>query len=200
MQQLASESSIFSFSYRAAHADLPPDTYAVRFEGLGLQRDAKGRVLLRNQHEITITLGASYPRMMPELTWRTPIFHPNISANGVVCLGGYSTHWVPSLSLDQLCAMLWDMIRYANYDVDSPYNREAAMWARTQQQIALPIDARPLRNRRAPSAGKAPVASDGDVVFLDQPAAPRGPTAEHPVEIVEAEVVESPEPDILFIE
>jgi hypothetical protein len=63
----------------------------------------------------------------------------------VVCLGGYSTHWVPSLQLDELCTMLWDMIRYANYDVDSPYNRAAAQWAREQNRYQLPIDRRRLR-------------------------------------------------------
>ena len=87
---------------------------------------------------------------MPELTWMSPIFHPNISASGVVCLGGYGTHWVPSLSLDELCEMLWDMIRYRNYDVDSPYNREAALWARTQTQYFLPVDDRPIRDRVLP--------------------------------------------------
>ena len=87
--------------------------------------------------------------MMPELNWNSPIFHPNISASGVVCLGGYGTHWVPSLSLDDLCEMLWDMIRYRNFDVDSPYNREAALWAKDQTAFALPVDCRPLRDRLA---------------------------------------------------
>ena len=27
----------------------------------------------------------------------------------MVCLGGYGTHWVPSVQLDELCMMLWDM-------------------------------------------------------------------------------------------
>ena len=67
-----------------------------------------------------VTLGASYPRLQPELAWQTPIFHPNISAGGVVCLGGYGTYWVPSLNLDELCEMLWDMVRYANFDVLQP--------------------------------------------------------------------------------
>ena len=87
--------------------------------------------------------------MMPELTWMSPIFHPNISASGVVCLGGYGTHWVPSLSLDELCGMLWDMIRYRNFDVESPYNREAALWAKTQTRFAFPLDDRPIRDRIA---------------------------------------------------
>ena len=47
--------------------------------------------------------------------------------------------------------MLWDMARYANYDVDSPYNRAASYWARSQTQFRFPIDARPLRDRITPA-------------------------------------------------
>ena len=95
---------------------------------------------------------------MPEISWKTPIFHPNISASGVVCLGGYGTYWVPSLTLDELCTMLWDMIRYENYDEKSPYNREAAGWIKTQEEFRMPLDTRPLRDRLAGYAPQ-PVAS-----------------------------------------
>src|SRR6476620_7793720 len=87
--------------------------------------------------------------MMPEISWKTPIFHPSISASCVSCLGGYGTYWVPSLTLDELCTMLWDMIRYENYDEKSPYNREAAGWVKTQEEVRLPLDTRPLRDRLA---------------------------------------------------
>jgi len=172
----------------------------VRFRGKGLWRlDGSGEVLIREQHEVSIQLGAAYPRMMPELTWQTPIFHPNISASGVVCLGGYGTHWVPSLNLDELCVMLWDIVRYANFDVESPYNREAALWAKNQDDYRLPVDPRPLRDRIAgvapPDAHrKPPIAAQprsippSDVLFLDDEG------------IVEAELVEPEDPDILFIE
>jgi hypothetical protein len=150
-------------------------------------------------HEVQVQLGAGYPRMMPELTWATPIFHPNISASGVVCLGGYGTHWVPSLNLDELCIMLWDMIRYSNYDVESPYNREAAFWAKTQTSFTLPVDRRPLRDElagvapadnehRPPIMDTPKVAVEPDVLFLDDD------------EIVEAEIVEPGDPGILYIE
>jgi len=43
--------------------------------------------------------------------------------------------------------MLWDMIRYRNFDTTSPYNRMAAEWAKTQRQFILPLDQRPLRDR-----------------------------------------------------
>src|SRR5271165_1902120 len=66
----------------------------------------------------------------------------------MVCLGGYGTHWVPSVQLDELCVMLWDMVRYFNYDIRSPYNRDAALWVANQTTILFPTDSRPLRDVR----------------------------------------------------
>lgn len=146
LELLRSESTILDFDV-SGHAS---EYYLIRFHGKGLWRpDRTNSVLLREVHEVRINLGASYPRMMPDLRWVSPIFHPNISASGIVCLGGYGTHWVPSLGLAELCEMLWDIARYRNYDVDSPYNREAAYWARSQQEYRLPVDPRPIRDRIA---------------------------------------------------
>jgi ubiquitin-protein ligase len=151
MQQLQADSSILHFS---AHGDLP-EAYTIWFLGRGLARgENNGPIMLQERHEVHVRLGAGYPRMMPEIRWKSPIFHPNISGNGSVCLGGYGTYWVPSLTLDELCHMLWDMVRYENYDETSPYNREAALWTKTQSEHRLPLDARPLRDRLA--AGSAP--------------------------------------------
>src|SRR5262245_53050610 len=146
LEQLAAESNILSFTSYGT----PPDFYILKFHGRGFWKpDPQGEVDVRAEHEVHIRLGASYPRMMPELAWKSPIFHPNISASGVVCIGGYGTYWVPSLALDELCSMLWDMIRYENYDETSPYNREAAAWAKNQTFFSLPIDRRPLRDKLA---------------------------------------------------
>lgn len=215
LEQLASESSVFTFERYGT----PPDFYILRFRGRGVCKPSPDEdPILRDEHEVHIRLGASYPRMMPELAWKSPIFHPNISASGVVCLGGYGTYWVPSLALDELCTMLWDMIRYENYDETSPYNREAAAWAKNQKLLRLPIDNRPLRNKlnqktaiddllppidisppvAKPLAGKS---DRGTSPFRAQP-----PTADVLFlgEVVEAEAVPSRGPggdgDILFIE
>lgn len=146
LSRLAADSSIFEFSPYGT----PADFYIVRFRGRGFYRpEPASEVLVREEHEVHIRLGASYPRMMPELAWKSPIFHPNISASGIVCLGGYGTYWVPSLALDELCVMLWDMIRFENFDEKSPYNREAAAWAKNQTFFRLPIDSRPLRDKLA---------------------------------------------------
>ncbi len=155
MQALADESTIFHVRSFGS----PAQRYLIEFRGRSLARD-KGKVTVRDSHEVEIKLGVSYPRTMPELRWITPIYHPNISEIGLVCLGGYGTHWVPSLHLDELCNMLWDMARYHNYDIRSPYNREAALWAANQTTFQFPIDPRPLRDKRIAMGrieGDAPV-------------------------------------------
>lgn len=141
VRQLVQQSTILDMSCSGD----PASTYLFRYNGRGLALDSNGHLQEQWAHEVRVNLGANYPRVMPELHWLTPIFHPNISANGLVCLGGFSTHWVPSLRLDDLCLMLWDMIRYRNFDTSSPYNRMAAEWAKTQRHFILPLDPRPLR-------------------------------------------------------
>jgi hypothetical protein len=156
LTQLKSESTIFDF---IAVGD-PAEQYVLRFRGRGVYRsDGANEVLLRSEHEVLLRLGAGYPRGLPSLTWRTPIFHPNIASSGVVCLGAYGQHWAPSVTLEELVSMLWDMIRYVNFDVDSPYNREAAIWAKTVEPRRFPLDPRPLRDITAGQAGIRPVVS-----------------------------------------
>jgi ubiquitin-protein ligase len=144
LERVRSESSIFRFTTQGD----PPNYYSIVFKGRGLWRD-RGKVKTIETHRLEIKLGSSYPRTIPELRWMTPVYHPNISEIGMVCLGGYGTHWVPSVQLDELCVMLWDMARYHNYDIRSPYNREAALWVANQTNFRFPTDERPLRDLRA---------------------------------------------------
>ena len=62
--------------------------------------------------------------------------------------------------------MLWDMARYQNYDIRSPYNREAALWAAHQTTFRFPIDTRPLRDRRE-ALGRSTL--DDDIVIKSDP-------------------------------
>ncbi len=143
LERLRAQSSVFDFQ---ATGD-PPHLYRVFFKGRSLWREHH-KVKFLPAHQVEIKLGPSYPRSVPELRWLTPIHHPNISEIGLVCLGGFGTHWVPSIQLDELCAMLWDMARYHNYDIRSPYNRDAALWAAHQTTILFPTDPRPIRDLR----------------------------------------------------
>jgi ubiquitin-protein ligase len=144
LERLRSASSVFDFQTSGN----PPHHYQIVFKGKGLWRD-RGKVKLIQSHRVEIKLGSAYPRTIPEIRWLTPIYHPNISEIGMVCLGGYGTHWAPSVQLDELCSMLWDMARYHNYDIRSPYNRDAALWAANQTTILFPTDGRSIRDVRA---------------------------------------------------
>ena len=204
MERLRDDSSVLRFQ----SSGKPAQHYMIEFHGRSLARH-RGKVSVSDRHEVEIKLGASYPRTMPELRWLTPIYHPNISEIGMVCLGGYGTHWVPSLNLDELVGMLWDMTRYHNYDVRSPYNRDAALWVANQTTFAFPLDPRPLRDLRArrgrieshpalPEVSLTDPEEDGKTAATvapqpqPQPAAPRGneddlvifELVEEPVELV----------------
>jgi hypothetical protein len=206
MEQLQAESSVLRFRVQAGAGGrkMPPTRYWIEFRGRSLTRE-RGRVTTRDRHEIEIRLGASYPRSMPEIRWLTPIYHPNISEIGLVCLGGYGTHWVPSLQLDELCGMLWDMARYHNYDIRSPYNRDAALWVAHQTTFLFPTDARPLRDLRAalgriepeptaalaaaPEPAKAAAAEDPDSLGLLDRESDLRPRSTPPPQSVDPEVI-----------
>src|SRR5579875_900852 len=83
LERLRGESSVLRFSASGR----PPHDYQVEFRGKSLAR-LRGRVSVVERHTVEIKLGASYPRTMPEIRWVTPIYHPNISEIGMVCLGG----------------------------------------------------------------------------------------------------------------
>ncbi|MEW4570515.1 ubiquitin-conjugating enzyme E2 [Tautonia sp. JC769] len=189
MERLQEESTIVRFR---ASGD-PAQRYLVEFRGRSLARE-RGKIVPQDTHQVEIKLGASYPRSMPELRWLTPIYHPNISEIGLVCLGGYNTHWVPSLQLDELCEMLWDMARFHNYDLRSPYNRDAALWAANQSTFAFPMDNRPLRDVRAAQGRVEPEVAGGEpIVLIDEEVA-------LPPRREAVPVRREPPPDIMFIE
>lgn len=176
MKQLKDQSGILEFQ---AFGE-PPERYLVTFRGKGLLRKSEmDPVELAEVHRVEIRLGIDYPRSRPDLQWLTQIFHPNISAVGAVCLGGYSTNWTPSLGLDELCTMLWDMVRYANYDPKSAYNYAAGRWCETQAQWDFPVDGRPIRDKVGRTQG-------GNVIKLDLtegavPAPKEAPPIQQPV-------------------
>jgi ubiquitin-protein ligase len=185
LQRLKVQSSILDFEC----LDSPPTRYIVSFRGKGLMQPPNSdSVAVQEYHQVEIRLGVNYPRSKPDLKWKSPMFHPNISALGQVCLGGYSTHWVPSLNLDELCEMLWDMVRYANYDVKSPYNYKAARWVERQQIYRFPMDSRSLRDKV--QAGLVEPADLGPAANPAKPPPPAGAAA----------APKPPDEDVIFID
>jgi ubiquitin-protein ligase len=189
MKNLKEHSGILEYQ---AHGD-PPERYMITLKGKGLLRKSEADpVEVAEVHRVEIRLGIDYPRSRPDLQWLTSIYHPNISAVGAVCLGGYSTNWVPSLGLAELCEMLWDMVRYENYDPKSAYNYSAGRWSETQTQYDFPLDRRDLRDRMTKTVG------DNIIRFSSPPSTPSAPPPPPPREA--PAIVRPPEEDILIID
>jgi ubiquitin-protein ligase len=118
----------------------PPDLYRVAYRVHGLARGPEGQPLVRDQHVVEIQLTLDYPRQSPKCKILTPIFHPNFDPT-VICVGD---HWTAGERLVDLVIRIGEMIAYQAYNVKSPLDGEAAMWANLNQQH-FPVDPRDLR-------------------------------------------------------
>jgi ubiquitin-protein ligase len=118
----------------------PPEAYHVEYAIRGLERGRGNRPAPREHHLVEIRLTSDYPRLAPQCKMLTPVFHPNIDTT-TICVGD---HWTAGERLVDLTVRIGEMIAYQAYNIQSPLDAEAAMWADLNQP-ALPTDARPLR-------------------------------------------------------
>lgn len=119
----------------------PPDLYriAYRIRSLGPTEDPEVPEP-REHHEVEIQLTADYPRSAPKCKMLTPIFHPNIDPSHV-CVGD---HWAAGERLVELVIRIGEMIAYQAYNIQSPLDAHAAMYADLNAD-KLPTDARSIR-------------------------------------------------------
>ncbi len=116
----------------------PPESYQIDYQVHSLDRGKKAPVP-REQHRVEIQLTADYPRLSPKCRMLTPIFHPNIDT-ATICVGD---HWTAGESLVDLVIRIGEMLAYQAYNIKSPLNAEAAMWADLNGG-KLPTDPRSL--------------------------------------------------------
>lgn len=138
MQVLRSRSQFIDF----VPAGNPPDRYTIYFTCTGLMLD-NGNLVTHDKHQVLIYLHLQYPTQKPQITWVTPIFHPNIRGRSV-CLG---RSWSPALKMDDLCVELGSMIQYKVFNVDDPLDPNAAQLIRgilEKEPEKFPIDRRNL--------------------------------------------------------
>lgn len=114
----------------------PPDVYQVEYRVRGLERDTS-QPRIREQHLVEIQLTADYPRVAPVCRMLTPVFHPNIDP-ATICVGD---HWAAGERLAALVVRIAEMIAYQAYNIQSPLDAEAAMWADLNPD-KLPVDPR----------------------------------------------------------
>jgi ubiquitin-protein ligase/DNA-directed RNA polymerase subunit RPC12/RpoP len=118
----------------------PPDTYRIGFRISGLAPGKKpDQPVPCERHEAEIQLPADYPRSKPLCRMLTPVFHPNIDPS-VICVGD---HWTAGERLVDLVVRIGEMLAYQAYNLKSPLDAHAAMWADLNAE-KLPIDRRSL--------------------------------------------------------
>jgi ubiquitin-protein ligase/DNA-directed RNA polymerase subunit RPC12/RpoP len=118
----------------------PPEIYHVEYRVKSLDRGTNGEPVPRETHTVEIQLTSDYPRLSPKCKMLTPIFHPNIDP-ATICVGD---HWTAGERLVDLVVRIGEMITFQAYNVKSPLDAEAAMWADLHLE-RLPVDDRNVR-------------------------------------------------------
>jgi ubiquitin-protein ligase len=103
----------------------PPERYGFAFKVQGLAPTPSGVPLPTDEHQAEVFLPLDYPRRPPFCRMLTPVFHPNIDPQKI-CIGD---HWSAGQSLPQLVVHIAEMICFQSYNLKSPLNAKAAVWA-----------------------------------------------------------------------
>lgn len=120
----------------------PPELYVVELRVASLVSGSANDAKVGTVHRLEVQLTNDYPRVGPKCRMLTPLFHPNVDAASI-CIGD---HWAAGEKLSDLVIRVAEMLAYQAYNVRSPLNATAAMWADTHPE-QLPIDRRDLRTR-----------------------------------------------------
>jgi ubiquitin-protein ligase len=118
----------------------PPEVYHIEYRVKSLDRGTNGEPVPRESHLVEIQLTSDYPRMSPKCKMLTPIFHPNIDP-ATICVGD---HWTAGERLVDLVVRIGEMLAFQAYNIKSPLDGEAAMWADLNVD-KLPTDPRSMR-------------------------------------------------------
>lgn len=117
----------------------PPSHYQATYRLSGLMWDeSTGDTAPITEHIVDIHLPLGYPKQAPRCIMRTPIWHPNIG--DYVCIGDY---WSAGVTLVDIIAHIGDMIQYKSYNLRSPVNKGAALWAQRNTR-SFPVGTRQI--------------------------------------------------------
>jgi ubiquitin-protein ligase len=112
----------------------PPDNYEIEYNLRGYIKEGD-TVSIGQTHRVRISLPFGYPHFAPIAKPLTPIFHPDIDPAAI----RLADHWQKNPSLPDLVLHIGEMICGSNYNLDDPFNQEAADWYKRQQK-QLPLD------------------------------------------------------------
>lgn len=81
---------------------------------------------------LDIRFPPDYPFKAPKISFLTPIYHPNISGNGQICLDILSGEWSPALTLSRVLLSISSLLTDPN--PDDPMRGDAARLYRNDLQ------------------------------------------------------------------
>jgi ubiquitin-protein ligase len=117
----------------------PPDRYILVYKCRTIERLENGRPVYRNVNRVEIKLPAKYPAPFdaPKVRMLTPVWHPHVYKNLVVCMGD----WKTSEYLDVFALRLGALLQFEKefFDIRDPANEEAIDWAR-RNLLLFPTD------------------------------------------------------------
>ena len=113
----------------------PPDNYEIEYLLNGYVRDLDGNVRPGSQHRVRISLPFGYPHFPPAVKPITAIFHPDIDPDAV----RIAAYWQDNPDLSELILHVGEMICGNNYNLEDPFNQEAADWY-AEHLKDLPLD------------------------------------------------------------
>ena len=173
MVELAARSDFIAFEVRDLVPGSPPEKYVITYTCKGVVRiNERREPIYAERHQAMVYLDINYPKAPPKMRWLTPIWQPNIEHVEPfrVCID--PAWWAASRTLDQLCAMLGEMVQYKNYHADLatppfPMDKEVARWVTDYAEPrgivskTRPVDSRELcRPQRVRSLTPEPRVAD----------------------------------------